>query len=567
MKRLITLTGLSLLLSQAYSQVPEFVPAEGLVTWWSLENDGTDLSGNGNHLQAMGGFSFESQNEDGRGIEIDGTGEYLACIPFAGVGQHSDHTVSFWTKGDFTDGNFWALTQYNGNPQPFSSLHIGMRNDFCDDPQGWGVVSDFYQGQCTSPCEFSTEWNHWTLTYEHGTGQKLIYRNGTLVADTLVSAYQSNLDQGVLIGGQKYSSYGNVAGFRPGALDDMGVWSRVLSPVEALAVYQGYTFGCTIPEACNYDSSAYLDDGTCEVAGCTDFDACNFVADASCDDGSCDYTCCPGPGCCGEGMYWDWSLEECAITNPADINLDGCVQLNDLLDLLGAYGTCFLWQCGDPLEYQGHAYATVQIGGQCWFAENLRAIAYANGDSIPTNLSDASWSVNDTGAAGIYGQSDAGCTSSSPDIDACDPVQSLAEYGRLYNWFAVNDSRSLCPSEWHVPSDEDWMSVEEFLGMNESQLSATGFRGTNQGAQMKKENGWFGGGNGTNLTGFSGLPGGGRYPDGLFPNSVVNGNWWSSSSNGEDAWFRYLAPENDLVGRLTYDKNYGFSVRCIKDTE
>ena len=67
--------------------------------------------------------------------------------------------------------------------------------------------------------------------------------------------------------------------------------------------------------------------------GCTDSYACNFDLDASCNDGSCDYSCCPGPGCCTEGMHWDWELSGCYNINPADINFDGCVQLNDLLDL------------------------------------------------------------------------------------------------------------------------------------------------------------------------------------------------------------------------------------------
>ena len=560
MKRLIALTGLSLLLSQAYSQVPEFVPAEGLVTWWSLENDGTDLSGNGNHLQAMDGFSFESQNENERGIEIDGTGEYLACIPFAGVGQHSDHTVSFWTKGDFTDGNFWALTQYNGNPQSFRSLHIGMRNDFCDDPQGWGVVSDFYHGQCTSPCEFSTQWNHWTLTYEHGTGQKLIYRNGTLVADTLVSEYLSNLNQGVLIGGQKYSSYDNVAGFRPGALDDMGVWSRVLSPVEALAVYQGYTFGCTIPEACNYDSSAYLDDGTCEVAGCTDFEACNFVADASCDDGSCDYTCCPGPGCCGEGTAWNWQTSECDIVNPADINLDGCVQLNDLLDLLGAYGTCSLWQCGDPLEYQGHAYATVQIGGQCWFAENLRAEQYANGDAMATNLSNDEWSATDMGAYCLY---------EGPSWFDADTMLYRA-MGLLYNRYVVDDFRGVCPVGWHITSDEDWATLEMHLGLSLEESQSTGWRGAELGIgdMVKSSMSDFPSWTGTNSTGLSLVPGLGRNANGEFTHPGIDeGYYWTSDdpqAGRRKVWGGIGAINR---GCCPDAPNVGFAIRCIKDTE
>jgi hypothetical protein len=75
-------------------------------------------------------------------------------------------------------------------------------------------------------------------------------------------------------------------------------------------------------------------------SGCMDSYACNFDTDASVDDGSCDYTCCPGPGCCSLGMYWDWNLSECYLLNPTDSNLDGCTNLDDLLDLLADYGLC-----------------------------------------------------------------------------------------------------------------------------------------------------------------------------------------------------------------------------------
>ena len=136
--------------------------------------------------------------------------------------------------------------------------------------------------------------------------------------------------------------------------------------------------GCIDESACNYDNEADHDDGSClypdecgecggdGFSGCTDSYACNFDAAADCDDGGCDYSCCPGPGCCLDGQHWDWALNGCVITNPSDSNFDGCVQLNDLLDLLSAYGDCGAeeapWLCGDPLEYQGYNYETVQMG-------------------------------------------------------------------------------------------------------------------------------------------------------------------------------------------------------------
>ena len=99
----------------------------------------------------------------------------------------------------------------------------------------------------------------------------------------------------------------------------------------------------------------------------------------------------------GEGTAWDPETQTCIVANPADINFDGCVQLNDLLDLLSAYGgseaEASPWLCGDPLEYQGYDYETVQIGEQCWFAENARYLPFVS-------PSDLGW--EDDGGAHAY---------------------------------------------------------------------------------------------------------------------------------------------------------------------
>ena len=285
-----------------------------------------------------------------------------------------------------------------------------------------------------------------------------------------------------------------------------------------------------------------------EGLGCTQQLACNFNPDANSDDGSCDYSCCPGPGCCYQGLFWDWELGQCFPTNPADINLDGCVQLNDLLDLLSAYGDCgaeeSAWQCGDPLEYQGYDYETVEIGEQCWFAENLRAENYENGDAIPASLSDAEWASTNTGAMAVYDEN----------------MANLELYGRLYNWYAVDDSRGLCPVGWHVPSDEEWTVMTDELGG----VSVAG-------GKMKETYGWSNDGNGTNSSGFSGLPaglrnGGGSFSPGDIGNIVY---FWSSTEDGLSEpnvfWNRALYSNSSLCGKNTHSATFGFSVRCLKD--
>jgi uncharacterized protein (TIGR02145 family) len=207
--------------------------------------------------------------------------------------------------------------------------------------------------------------------------------------------------------------------------------------------------------------------------------------------------------------------------------------------------------CGDAIGYNGHNYATVQIGNQCWFKENLRTASYANGDAIPGNLTNQFWAFADSGAQAIYSNNDA----------------NLITYGRLYNWYAVNDARGLCPSSWHVPTDGEWMTLEMELGMSSSEANSTHERGTDQGAQMKSSSSDTPSWNGTNVSGFSALPGGSRWGGyhGYFDDVGSFGYWWSASPNGtSDAWYRSLFSANDYVWRFNASTRMGFSVRCVR---
>jgi uncharacterized protein (TIGR02145 family) len=268
---------------------------------------------------------------------------------------------------------------------------------------------------------------------------------------------------------------------------------------------------------------------------------------------------------CGEGTEWDNQTETCIIVNPSDTNFDGCVSMTDLLDLLSVFGTCneIPWSCGDLLEYQGYDYETVQIGEQCWFAENLRSENYSTGDEITSNLSQNDWAGTIHGASCVYGEEGSPCENFSPTIEGCNPEESLEFYGRLYNWFAVTDGRGLCPTGWHSPDDNEWQGLSAHLGG-----SATA------GVNMKSTSGWREGGNGDNSSGFNGYPGGDRYAvDGKFYSSGNTGFWWSSTflgnpqEPGAGASFYYLEFGNGELKTLGYPPNNGMSVRCIEDSE
>jgi uncharacterized protein (TIGR02145 family) len=180
----------------------------------------------------------------------------------------------------------------------------------------------------------------------------------------------------------------------------------------------------------------------------------------------------------------------------------------------------------------------VSIGEQCWFAENLRSDRYRNGDPIPGNLSAAQWRTTTSGAQAVYENKPA----------------NLAAYGRLYNGYAVKDRRELCPTGWHVPSDEEWMTMEEALG-------GKGVAGKSMKATSSDRPSW----NGSNASGFSGLPAGYRNSNGDFSSLGDNGYWWSSSPYGGGAVNRYLSSGASYVNRSYKYPQNGFSVRCVQD--
>jgi uncharacterized protein (TIGR02145 family) len=207
-----------------------------------------------------------------------------------------------------------------------------------------------------------------------------------------------------------------------------------------------------------------------------------------------------------------------------------------------------IMQC-NPAEFDGYTYETVVIGSQCWFAENLRSDNYADGAPIPGGLNGSEWAATTEGAQAIY-END---------------TTYLSNYGRLYNGYAVENAAGLCPSGWHVPSDDEWKSLEMELGMSQEEAAATNFRGTDQSTQMKAASGWDNDGNGSNSSGFTSLPGGNR-GGGFFSGAGGNGTWWTSSPSGSWAWFRTMYGANPKVNRGSGNKEGGRSVRCLRDS-
>ena len=189
-------------------------------------------------------------------------------------------------------------------------------------------------------------------------------------------------------------------------------------------------------------------------------------------------------------------------------------------------------------DLEGNKYRTIEIGTQTWMAENLKSTKYNDGSDIPFVLDVSAWALLTTPGYCWYNNDSVG-------------------YGAIYNWYTVNTGR-LCPEGWHVPSDDEWTTLTDFLGGKSNaggKLKETGtshWQSPNTGA--------------TNETGFTGLPTGYRNYGGGFNSINKYGFWWSSTEwSSTGAWYRDVNFSYTYVDRSNSNKKSGATVRCLKD--
>ena len=227
-------------------------------------------------------------------------------------------------------------------------------------------------------------------------------------------------------------------------------------------------------------------------------------------------------------------------------------------------------ETGRVIDVDNNEYKTVKIGEQWWMAENLRVTRYQNGDEIHAGLNNNAWKNTTTGTFAVYPYE------SLEGINSSDEMLEL--YGALYNWYAVNDERGLCPVGWRVPTDGEWKKLELYLGISEQEVGKTGWREKSEGGKLKSTRTAPGSHPkwndpnlaATNETGWSGLPGGYRDSGGDYSNIGIFGRWWSSSEHVPGdyyAVFRSLGTNYSTISRFVALKLHGFSVRCVKESE
>jgi uncharacterized protein (TIGR02145 family) len=185
---------------------------------------------------------------------------------------------------------------------------------------------------------------------------------------------------------------------------------------------------------------------------------------------------------------------------------------------------------------------TVVIGTQRWKDVNLDISTYRNGDNITYAADATAWNNATNAGTGVW------CYYNF------DPANN-AVYGKLYNWYAVNDSRGLAPLGYHVPTETEWETFYSYLGGDGGKIKTTGtslWAFPNTGA--------------TNSSGFNGLPGGYTYSGSFYSTATAVGYWWSASQfSSSRAWTYNVSKDDTNIRKSDNDKNFGFSVRLIKD--
>lgn len=215
--------------------------------------------------------------------------------------------------------------------------------------------------------------------------------------------------------------------------------------------------------------------------------------------------------------------------------------------------------CPDVTDIDGNTYETAWINEQCWMAENLKTTKYNDGTAIAyPGANNTAWENNTTGAYAWYDNQ-----ISNKDI-----------YGALYNWYAVNNAKGLCPEGWRVSSNEDWDALENIIpGLNHlkgNKLKSCRQVNSPLGGDCDTDihPRWNAHGThyGTDEYGFSGLPGGRRITNGAYQVIGTYAWWWTSteiSGSNYGKWLAYMS--GSLGNQPIFNKNQGLSIRCIKN--
>jgi uncharacterized protein (TIGR02145 family) len=540
--------------------VPSYVTTNGLVGWWGFNGNAQDGSGNGNHGTVNGAtlttdrfgnqngaYSFDGVNDfisvnHNQALNLPGSNNSFSFSTWISPNQTNQQELNVLSKGagnGMNSNDTYIFSVYNRNK-------IGL--ELANFPSAfWTYSSD--------SINFSL-WNHVVAVYDNTLNSSKFYINGVLAGQQQYPLIpNSNGDaQPLFFGKQGWNCNCN---FMNGLIDDIGIWNRTLTQQEITNLYNSQlptqtslclpTITTITPTSIGIDSVVIggdiLNDGGSSIVsrGVCYFTTPNpNMGDLRTEDGI------------GIGTYStilrNLSPSTTYYVRSYAKNSQGVV----------VYGNEVSFSTGTPIpsfscgtstvsDVDGNNYNTVQIGTQCWTQSNLKVSKYRNGDNIPTGLSNTAWQNTTAGAYAIYDN---------------DPVND-GFYGKLYNHFTVTDTRGLCPTGWHVPTDGEWTTLETFLGG--SSVAGGALKST---STQPTPGGWWSPNTGaTNSSGFTALPGGLRYghAEGFNTGIGSSGWWWTSSQLGSLAVYRLKGYWYTNIHQNTTSFAAGLSVRCLRD--
>lgn len=201
------------------------------------------------------------------------------------------------------------------------------------------------------------------------------------------------------------------------------------------------------------------------------------------------------------------------------------------------YSSHAIFKTTGVTDIDGNVYPSIKIGQQVWMSANLKTSRYRDGSVIQHMPDSESWSgLHTTGAWSNYN-----------NLDDNDNI-----YGKLYNGYAIIDQRRLCPVGWDVPTRDEWIALFDFLG-------------SDHGDKLRSTHGWNNNANGSNSSGFNGLPGGARYALGSFQNQGDIGHFWTSTRSSNNPSYAELNRFSSNAHTSGENIKHGASVRCIMD--
>ncbi len=406
--------------------------------------------------------------------------------------------------------------------------------------RGENVTWNVFSNDCNSNIENKGQWSHTVL------GSDSCYPDVDYNYKFYVIETEDNNDEWSISPFTLHTDICNdesACNYNPTSTDDTECY---------YADYSGISHGAVLCDSniieikCNVEECIHY-------YGCTDINACNCFSSS---DGGCaglyQSECIEWLDTCNS--VYNGIAQSCLDDLPPPVSIGfynpHSIEDNNQCEYLS--DTCRI------ADFDGNLYKVVMIDQLVWMSENLKVTHYQNGDVIPNITNNGDWGSLTTGAYGDYDNN---------------PTNSET-YGRLYNWYTVDDDRGICPDGWHVPTDDEWKELEMFLGMSQSEADDTGLRGTNEGSKLAGNAELWNDGDLVNnsefgTSGFNGLPGG--YRGSESGNYLYMGNYgyfWSSSGySSTTALGRLLQSYNTEVVRGAYSNEQGGSIRCVKSIE